>query len=139
MNSEFAVAVHAMVYLNHMQEVVSSEHLAENICTNPARVRKVMSKLTKAGLVDTKKGVVGGYRITVPATDITLSEIAKAMQATYVECNWKSGDTDMDCLVASGMAGIMDEIYERLNYICGKEMDGITVDMLDKKIFGSNL
>ena len=45
MTSEFAIAVHALVYLNHKGETVSSEALAENICTNPARVRKVMAKL----------------------------------------------------------------------------------------------
>lgn len=49
MTSEFAIAVHALVYLNHKGETVSSEALAENICTNPARVRKVMAKLKKAG------------------------------------------------------------------------------------------
>ena len=34
-------------------DMVSSEVLAENICTNPARVRKVMAQLKRAGLVET--------------------------------------------------------------------------------------
>ena len=59
MTSEFAIAVHALVYLNHKGETVSSEALAENICTNPARVRKVMAKLKKAGLVATRRGSTG--------------------------------------------------------------------------------
>ena len=55
MTSEFGMAVHALTFLNHKGEIVSSEALAKNICTNPARVRKVMAKLKKAGLVDTKE------------------------------------------------------------------------------------
>ena len=51
MNSAFCLAVHALVYLHHRGELVSSEELARNICTNPARVRKVMAGLKKAGLV----------------------------------------------------------------------------------------
>ena len=47
MTSDYCVAVHALVYLNHKAKVLSSEELAENICTNPARVRKVMAKLKK--------------------------------------------------------------------------------------------
>ena len=47
MTSEFAIAVHALVYLNHKQETLASEELAKNVCTNPARIRKVMAKLKK--------------------------------------------------------------------------------------------
>ena len=56
MTSEFGMAVHALTFLNHKGEMVSSEVLAENICTNPARVRKVMAKLKRAGLVPPGKG-----------------------------------------------------------------------------------
>ena len=62
MTSEFGIAVHAMVFLHHKGDMVSSEVLAENICTNPARVRKVMAQLKRAGLVETHEGAVGGYR-----------------------------------------------------------------------------
>ena len=36
MDSSFNVAVHALVYLHHKDCLLSSEALAENICTNPA-------------------------------------------------------------------------------------------------------
>lgn len=78
MTSEFAIAVHALVYLNHKGETVSSEALAENICTNPARVRKVMAKLKKAGLVATKEGVDGGYHFIKAPAEVTLRRIDEA-------------------------------------------------------------
>ena len=60
MTGEYAVAVHALVYLYHRGTTVSSEVLAKNICTNPARVRKVMAKLKRGGLVTTREGSEGG-------------------------------------------------------------------------------
>ena len=48
MTSEFSIAVHALVFLNHKGTVYSSEGLAENICTNAARIRKIMVKLKKS-------------------------------------------------------------------------------------------
>ena len=60
MTGEFAVGVHALVFLNHKKTVVSSEMVAENVCTNPARVRKILASLKKAGLVSTKEGLDGG-------------------------------------------------------------------------------
>ena len=63
MNGLFCVAVHALIYLDKRGCMLSSEELAANICTNPARVRKVMARLKKAGLVATKTGNDGGYHL----------------------------------------------------------------------------
>ena len=54
MDSSFNLAVHALVCLSHSGRSLSSEALAENICTNPARVRRVMAGLKKAGMVATR-------------------------------------------------------------------------------------
>ena len=137
MTSDYCVAVHALVYLNHKAKVLSSEELAENICTNPARVRKVMAKLKKAGFVKTKEGSEGGYLFDQDADRVTLDQIAQALEIRFVDTAWKSGDTDMKCLVASGMAGLMDEIFDDLNEQCRKRLKEITIGPLDHRIFGN--
>ena len=137
MTSDYCVAVHALVYLNHKAKVLSSEELAENICTNPARVRKVMAKLKKAGFVKTKEGSEPGYLFDQDADQVTLDQIAQALEIRFVDTAWKSGDTDMKCLVASGMAGLMDEIFDDLNEQCRKRLKEITIGTLDHRIFGN--
>ena len=47
MDSSFNLAVHALVCLSHSGRSLSSEALAENICTNPTRVRRVLAGLKK--------------------------------------------------------------------------------------------
>ena len=42
-DSSFNLAVHALVCLSHSGRSLSSEALAENICTNPTRVRNVIN------------------------------------------------------------------------------------------------
>ena len=111
MNSDFIVAVHALVYLNHKADIVSSEALAENICTNAARVRKVMAPLKRAAFVTTREGNVGGYRFAGDAPTLDLRMVADALGIRFVQSSWHSGDMDMECLVASGMAGIMGDIF----------------------------
>jgi DNA-binding IscR family transcriptional regulator len=136
MNSDFCVAVHGMVYLNHKNCQLSSEELAENICTNPARVRKVMAKLKKKNLVQTKEGTVGGYSFQGDPGAVTLADIADALDLKFVETSWHSGNIDMDCLVASGMGGLMDEIFLDLNQLCTQRLREITIQDLDGRIFG---
>ena len=135
MDGIFSIGVHALVYMNHKGQSVSSEALAENICTNPARIRKVMGKLKKAGIVETREGVAGGYRFLGDAGSLTLERVAAALEVKFVDVAWHSGDMDMECLVASGMAAIMDEIYQQLNLECYQNLKEITIYDIDKKIF----
>ena len=136
MNSEFIVAVHALVVLNHRQGVVSSEALAENVCTNAARVRKVMAPLKRAGLVETREGNEGGYRFAADPVGTDLASIAEALDVRFVEARWHSGDADKECLVASGMGGIMDGIFAELDECCRERLKQVTVASIDNRIFG---
>ena len=135
MNSDFCVAVHGLVYLKHKNDMVPSEELAKNICTNPARVRKVMARLKRAGLVQTKEGKVGGYSSVEKAGDITLYRIAEALSIRFVDASWRSGDSDMSCLIASGMAEVMNGIYLELNGLCLDKLKQITVGEVEKQLF----
>lgn len=135
MTSEFTIGVHALVYLYHKNETLSSEVLAENICTNPARVRKVLAKLKIKGFVDTREGLRGGYHIGIPADKITLKDICDALQEEMVKASWKSGSADMDCLVSKGMAGIMDGLCTELNSLCLDYLNHLTIADIEKRIF----
>ena len=106
MTGAFSLAVHALVYLSHKKTTLSSEALAENICTNPARVRKVMALLKRAGLVSTKEGAEGGYTLVADPETVDLGQVARAVEARFVSAAWRPGSTDMDCLVSSGMAAV---------------------------------
>ncbi len=137
MNGDFTLAVHALVCLNHKKETVSSDVLADNICTHPARVRKVMAQLKKAKLVETKEGRQGGgYMFTLDAEAITLKDVAKAVSAMFVSSDWRSGSIDKECLVASGMGDIMDGIYMELNTLCYNRLTETTIADIDRQIFG---
>lgn len=137
MNSDFCVAVHAAVFLYHKQAVCSSEQLAENICTHPARVRRVLVKLKSAGLIDTAgSGPKSGYIFSGDAGSVTLADIAAALQIKFIEPGWRSGSTDMDCLIATGMANLMDEVFDDLNTRCYSRLSSITIKHLNDRIFG---
>ena len=86
MDSSFNLAVHALVCLSHSGRSLSSEALAENICTNPARVRRVMAGLKKAGMVATREGQDGGYRLCVDPATLSLRQVAEAVNTRFVDC-----------------------------------------------------
>ena len=136
MTAEFSVGVHALVYLAHKNCLVSSAELADNICTNPARVRKVMAKLQHAGLVESREGKNSGYR-TVPGTEhITLQQVLAALDEEAVSVHWRSGDVDRSCQICSGMGGIMDGVYREMNDACSKTLAQTTIGTILDELFG---
>ncbi len=137
MNSDFTVAVHALVCLAHSGKVLSSEDLAGNICTNPARVRKVTARLRKAGLVATKEGSVGGCRFHGDPKEVDLAQVAAALDVTFVEAAWHSGSQDRDCLICTGMAGLMDGLFADLDRLCKERLRAITIADLDRRLFAA--
>ena len=136
MTGAFSLAVHALVYLSHRQESLSSEELSRNICTNAARVRKIVALLGKAGLVRAREGAGGGYVLCESPGNVTLARVARAVDVRLVEARWHSGGEDMDCLVASGMAAVMDGLYEDLNRCCLERLEAVTLQDIERQIFG---
>ena len=123
MTSEFAIAVHALVFLDRSNATIASEELADNVCTNPVCIRKVMGKLKKAG-----------YRIAKANSDITLRQISDALENTLVKASWRSGNPDKKCLVASGMSVVMDELVTGMNRSCNDYLERITIQKVEERL-----
>lgn len=135
MTGEFAIAVHALVFLNRRGETVNSETLADNVCTHPARLRGVMAKLKKAGLVDTKEGMEGGYAFRKDPAQVTLRQICDALNVKLVSASWRSGSVDKPCMISSGMADVMDDLYSQMDALGREYLSHITIADIDRQIF----
>ena len=66
---------------------------------------------------------------------VTLCEIAEALGERFVCSSWHSGGKDLPCLVASGMAGVMDALYQELDTLCRQRLSHITLADVAHKIF----
>lgn len=139
MHSEFSIAVHALVYLSHKATMLSSEALAESICAHSVRVRNVLAPLSHAGILDVKVGAHGGYTMVRPAADITLADLAELLGTQFVSTSWKSGDVERECLVASGMAEIIDGMCAELDALCKERLAHTTIADIEHTIFGTLL
>ena len=79
---QFAVAAHIMAALGYRHgEEICSATLAESVNADPTFVRKSLSKLSKAGLVVTKRGKSGASVLARSPRQITLLDIYRASAA----------------------------------------------------------
>lgn len=80
-NCRFAVAVHiAAVLALSGDEPATSEWIAGSVNTNPVVIRRLLSALSKAGLVRSLRGSAGGSLLARPPERITLLDIARAVE-----------------------------------------------------------
>jgi Rrf2 family protein len=114
MNSDFTIAVHSLVYLAYLPgHMASSETIAHNVATNPARIRKVMSTLRKVGFVKTKEGTHGGYLLGCDPEDITLADVYHTVSYGNLQPNWCTGDPSDTCPISSNTQVVMDHIFNK--------------------------
>jgi len=81
-NTRFSVAVHvlALISLNEAHDLIStSESLASSVRTNPVVIRRLLSSLKKAGLVEVSRGVKGMSLNRLPE-ELSLLDVYRAVR-----------------------------------------------------------
>ncbi len=79
-NTRFATGVHTLVILAAEPALQTSEEIAKKLNTNPVVIRRVLSLLQQAGLIESQKGPSGGSRLAKPAKTIALGEVYRALE-----------------------------------------------------------
>lgn len=85
-NTQFSIAIHLMVGLGYQScdKGKTSGQLAASVNTSPSFVRRIVSKLSKAGLVHATTGKSGSCALGKRAEKITLLEIYQAVEAPEI-------------------------------------------------------
>jgi Rrf2 family protein len=135
MNSDFVIALHSLVLLANLpNQMANSEAIAENVCTNPTRIRKIMSILRKSGYVKTKEGIGGGYVLSCNPEKTTLSQIYLAMATGSLKPSWCTGDPDQACVISSNTQVVMDQIFTEAEMHLQSYLNQITISSVLERI-----
>ncbi len=114
-------ALHALMALTYnYPSLTSSNMLATSICTNPAFLRRLISKLVKAKIILSTQGKNGGLCLATDPQEITIKDVYLAV---YNENYFKVSDKEPfeDCPVSCKAQAVLEDIYGDLQ-----------VHMLDK-------
>src|SRR5580704_6703383 len=111
-NVQFTVAAHIMAALGFFDgKEISSATLAESVNADSSFVRKSLSKLSKAGLVVTKRGKNGASTLTRSPERITLLDIYRASAAppTFAIHNYP---IEKRCPISRNIKGCMSSVLK---------------------------
>lgn len=97
-------ALHTMVYLVAAapDKPVGVQQLAERQEVSPTYLSKILTKLVKAGLIESASGANGGYRLKGKKEDISFLDIIHAIEGTasLFDCTL---DHSSECMIQREM------------------------------------
>ena len=80
-NLRFSVALHILTLLAAKGTgLLTSEEIASSVDTNPVVIRRVMASLRESGLVESRPGVNGGWKLSKSAASISLCSVFDSVQ-----------------------------------------------------------
>ena len=128
-SSRFTLAVHIFVCIDTFgsEYKVTSDFIAGSTNVNPVIIRKILSQLKGAGLIEVARGT-GGTTVTKPLDKITFFDIYNA-----VECVEKGElfhfheNPSANCPVGRNIHHILDDKLFRVQSALEKELDSITL------------
>ncbi|WP_159084801.1 RrF2 family transcriptional regulator [Dongshaea marina] len=132
-NTNFSVAVHSMAVLGFLDRQVTSEVLATSINTNPVIVRRVVSKLVKAGLVHSIPGKHGGFELTRAPDAISLKDIYLALEEVQLFAI-HANEEFQPCPVSCSIKGILGQVSDELAGQVKSTLDKIKLADVIKQI-----
>lgn len=125
----------AMVYLvKHKNKISSLREISENEGIPFDYLEKIISKMEKAGLVKSKKGVQGGYFLARTAEKITLGEIMRALEGkmALVRCIDEDKEKVFHCPKKN--ICLTKNAWTRIQGILTKALNSITLtDLISNK------
>ena len=115
-------------------KVVDAKTLSEETSVTQKFTLKILHKLVQGDFVSSFKGVGGGYRLRVPAEEITLKAVIELIDGpiAIVRC---LGTSETCSLNSDKTACIYHHIFDEISLEVAKKLAAITIsDVLNKKI-----
>ena len=129
MNSDLAVGLHIMGFLcARAGQPLTSDVLAQTYGTSPVVVRRVLSKLSQANLIETRRGAGGGSVLTRKPTMINLRQVYEAICDNPELLRRHPGENTG---VAQVLAGYINDLYALAEEALLKKLESVTVSEMD--------
>jgi Predicted transcriptional regulator len=129
-SSRFTIAMHMLACMDVFKEEykITSDFLASSINVNPVIIRKILSQLKDAGLIEVKRGT-GGAVIAKPLEEITFFDVYRSVDCVEENKLFHFHENPSpDCPVGRNIHNVLDDKLTRIQAAMEQELKSITLD-----------
>ena len=128
MDTKFSSAIHTLILISEAQIPMSSEQIAASVGTNASYIRKLTTRLSKAKIIEGRRGI-SGFTLKKKPSEITLLDIYKAVMQTdeihFFDVHQNPND---ECIVGQNIKPILTDIFKEMEKKIEMELSKITLD-----------
>ena len=127
MDTKFSVAVHILILISESQNHINSEQMAQSVGTNASYIRKILSLLKRAAIIDGHRGI-GGYSLEVPPKQLTLLQVYQAVtegaKIHLLDIHQNSND---GCVVGRHIRPVLTDMFAEIEEGFARLLSGKTL------------
>ncbi len=124
-NLRFAISIHALTLLASSKAPLTSEAIAMSVHTNPVVVRRTMASLRAHGLVKSKPGTNGGWKLLREPRQIRLYEVYRSLELKDVLAI--HSNPDKHCRVGGHIKETLTNVFTSAQLEMGNALDRYTI------------
>lgn len=123
-STKYAVSIHILSLIALKRgESITSDYIASSINTNSALVRRLMSDLKKAGLIQTQTKI-GVTKLLKNPKEISLLEIFKAVENKH-DLFAIHSNTNEKCPVGAKIVGVLENVNGKIQLDFEKMLESV--------------
>ncbi len=119
--SQYGLKACYILALNYPKQCVSASALERQIAVSGKYIEKIMRMLSGKGIVTAERGVTGGYKLTRAPEEITIGDIARAL-----EDNMEIVDCISFCCPKCATGEVWRKLYNGINAV----LDSMTLETM---------
>lgn len=127
MDTKFSTAIHMLILVSEAKTPMNSEQIAHSVGTNASYIRKVATRLNRAGIIEGRRGVSGFSLLKAPE-DISLLEVFRAVeQSEDVHVFDVHQNPSDECIVGRNIRPVLNGMFRQAEQVVERELAGATL------------
>ena len=128
MDTKFSSAIHTLILISEAEMPMSSEQIAGSVGTNASYIRKLTTRLSKAEIIEGRRGV-SGFRLKKNTSEITLLDIYKAvMEVNEIHIfDIHQNPNDM-CVVGQNIKPVLSGMFKEMEEQVEMQLKAMTLE-----------
>ena len=127
MDTKFSVAVHSLVLISESQVPINSNPIALSAGTNASYIRKILSLLKKAGIIQSHRGT-GAYVLKTTPDELTLLSIYKSVmdngEIHLLDIHQNPND---QCIVGKHIKPVLESMFNKIEEAFVRQLSIMTL------------
>lgn len=113
----------------HSKKYLTSEFIANSVNTNPVFIRRILSTLSKAGLVDVRYGTGSGWCLKNEPTEISLLHVYEAVEQKEL-FDYHHSIPNSACPIGGNITTVLKPLYHSAEQAMKADLAKSTIDSL---------